>query len=73
MGSHACKKSNINVTGIVHSKIKILHVIPNSCITSSANKKLYNIVSFSARKIFYLIGSVINLLPLKDGTRSFLS
>jgi len=54
MGSHACKKSNINVTGIVHSKIKILHVIPNSCITSSANKKLYNIVSFSARKIFYL-------------------
>ncbi len=41
--------------------------IPNKCI---ANKKLYNILSFAARKkIFYLIGLVINLHHLKVGIR----
>ncbi len=48
--------------------------VPNKCIVSSANKKLFNILSFAPRKkIFYLIGLVINLHHLKDGIRSFLS
>ncbi len=44
--------------------------IPNKCIVSSANKKLFNILSFAARIFFfYLIGLVINLHHLKVGIR----
>ncbi len=42
--------------------------IPNECFAPSANKKLYNILSFNVRKkIFYLIRLVINLHLLKVG------
>ncbi len=50
--------------------ISLVLGIPNECIVSSANKKLYNILSFAARKkVFYLIGLVINLRHLKVGIR----